>query len=66
MILCLIFYKASHGIGFIFHSGYWMIIASSGVPQIGKGPAFTAFPPELPSLFECEPKICIDLHKKGE
>ena len=60
------FLEVSHGILFIFHSGHWMIIASSGVPQIGVGPAFTAFPPEIPTLFQCDPKTCISLHKKGK
>lgn len=57
-------FAVSHGILFIFHSGLWMIVASSGVPQIGKGPAFQVFPPEIPTLLQCDPRTCIDIHKK--
>ena len=41
-----------------------MIIASSGVPTIGKGPSFQKFPPKLPALFQCDPIRCVSLHKK--
>jgi hypothetical protein len=60
----IFFFAVSHGILFIFHSGLWMIVASSGVPQIGKGPAFQVFPPEIPTLLQCDPRTCIDIHKK--
>lgn len=43
-----------------------MIIASSGLPNIGVGPAFSAFPPEIKALFQCDPKTCIALHKQGK
>lgn len=57
-------FAVSHGILFILHSGLWMIIASSGLPNIGVGPAFSAFPPEIKALFQCDPKTCIALHKQ--
>eukprot|EP00527_Entomoneis_sp_CCMP2396_P000802 CAMPEP_0198137314 /NCGR_PEP_ID=MMETSP1443-20131203/836_1 /TAXON_ID=186043 /ORGANISM="Entomoneis sp., Strain CCMP2396" /LENGTH=570 /DNA_ID=CAMNT_0043798711 /DNA_START=71 /DNA_END=1783 /DNA_ORIENTATION=- len=53
-----------HGMTFIFHSGFWMIFASSGVPPIGDGKAFRAFPPEIPTPMPCRPHDCIPVHKR--
>jgi len=56
-------FAVAHGMLFIFHSGLWMIIASSGVPPLGKG-AFWQKTPELRALFQCDPKTCVILHKE--
>lgn len=52
-----------HGMVFIFHSGLWMIFASSGVPAMGNRPMFRVFPPELPPAIRCRPHNCIPVHK---
>jgi hypothetical protein len=57
-------FAVSHGILFIFSSGLWMIIASSGVPHLGKAKAFQMFPPKVPALFQCDPVRCVSIHKK--
>mmetsp|Transcript_1991 Transcript_1991/g.2900 ORF Transcript_1991/g.2900 Transcript_1991/m.2900 type:complete len:565 (-) Transcript_1991:138-1832(-) len=57
-------FAVAHGIFFIFHSGLWMIVASSGVPFVGKGPAFQKFPPAISALSQCDPVNCVALHKK--
>ena len=56
-------FASLHGIFFVFHSGLWMIIASSGVPFLGVSPIFQMFPPEIPPPFPCDPKNCIPAHK---
>jgi len=56
-------FAVSHGMLFIFHSGLWMIVASSGVPHLGKAKKFQIFPPQIPAFFQCDPKKCIDIHK---
>eukprot|EP00588_Corethron_pennatum_P031718 CAMPEP_0194347394 /NCGR_PEP_ID=MMETSP0171-20130528/105965_1 /TAXON_ID=218684 /ORGANISM="Corethron pennatum, Strain L29A3" /LENGTH=136 /DNA_ID=CAMNT_0039114641 /DNA_START=81 /DNA_END=492 /DNA_ORIENTATION=+ len=40
-----------HGMLFIFHSGLWMIFASSGIPEMGDHPKIRAFPPYVPPGF---------------
>jgi len=59
-------FALAHGILFIFHSGMWMIVASSGVPPIGDAKAFRMFPPEIPASqipIRCDPKHCVFCHK---
>lgn len=56
-------FATAHGILFIFHSGMWMIVASSGIPPIGDAPIFRAFPPELPPFIRCSPHDCVPPHK---
>ena len=56
-------FAVAHGILFIWSSGMWMILASSGVPPIGDGKAFRIFPPELPALLQANPHNCVPLHK---
>eukprot|EP00522_Entomoneis_paludosa_P004314 CAMPEP_0172470854 /NCGR_PEP_ID=MMETSP1065-20121228/67425_1 /TAXON_ID=265537 /ORGANISM="Amphiprora paludosa, Strain CCMP125" /LENGTH=148 /DNA_ID=CAMNT_0013228911 /DNA_START=126 /DNA_END=572 /DNA_ORIENTATION=+ len=52
-----------HGMTLIFHSGIWMIFASSGIPPIGDAKHFRAFPPELPAIVQARPHDCIPAHK---
>lgn len=56
-------FAMAHGILYIFHSGMWMIVASSGIPPIGKAKAFSVFPPPLPAPLQANPHDCVPAHK---
>uniref|UniRef100_A0A7S2A4J5 Uncharacterized protein n=1 Tax=Trieres chinensis TaxID=1514140 RepID=A0A7S2A4J5_TRICV len=56
-------FAAAHGITFVFHSGIWMIVASSGVPEVGAQKMFQLFPPPLPPFVRANPHDCIPVHK---
>jgi len=56
-------FAMAHGILYIFHSGMWMIIASSGIPPVGKAKAFSVFPPPLPAPLQANPHDCVPAHK---
>lgn len=57
-------FALAHGILFIWHSGMWMIVASSGIPPIAHHTKpFSVFPPELPAFLQANPHDCIPVHK---
>jgi len=57
-------FALAHGILFIWHSGMWMIVASSGIPPIASHTKpFSVFPPELPAFIQANPHDCIPVHK---
>lgn len=56
-------FAAAHGITFVFHSGIWMIVASSGVPEVGAQKMFQLFPPPLPPFVRANPHDCVPMHK---
>lgn len=54
---------AANGAVFVWHSGVWMIIASSGVPSCSNDKAATYGPPPIPPLLKCDPHSCLPIHK---
>ena len=53
----------SHGILFIFHSGLWMILASSGVPHLAAKGLLSRFPPSVPPFLQCDAFMCKKIHR---
>lgn len=57
-------FAIAHGILFIWHSGMWMIVASSGIPPMAHHTKpISVFPPELPAFIQANPHDCIPVHK---
>lgn len=56
-------FAVSHGILFVFHSGLWMIFASSGVPRIANKGFLSVFPPTIKPVQLCEPEMCKKIHR---
>lgn len=57
-------FALGHGILFIWHSGMWMIVASSGIPPMAHHTfPLHVFPPELPAFIQANPHDCIPVHK---
>jgi hypothetical protein len=53
-------FVGTHGVLMVFHSGVWMMAASSGMPAwVERG----KIPPEVPPVHQCNPMECVSVHK---